>query len=75
MVGATVVVVLVDVVDFEVVDVVVVLDVVVEVEVVEVVVVVGGVAPVVVKADGGMIVSCPPLRDHASMKQVPPPPS
>jgi hypothetical protein len=29
----------------------------------------------VVKADGGMIVSCPPLRDHASMKQVPPPPS
>ena len=61
-------VVLVDVVDVEVVDVVDVVE-------VEVVVVVGVVAPVVVKADGGMIVSCPPLRDHASMKQVPPPPS
>jgi len=75
VVGATVVVVLVDVVDVEIVDVVVVVDVVVEVEVVEVevVVVVGGVAPLVVNADGGTIVSCSPLRDHASMKQVPPP--
>ncbi len=64
--GARVVVVLVDVVDVEVVDVVVVVE-------VEVVVVVGVVAPLVVNADGGTIVSSPPLRDHASMKQVPPP--
>ena len=74
-----VVVVLVEVVVWGACVVVVVVEVVVEVLVVLVVVEVvvddvgGDMLPLVVNADGGTIVSWPPLSDQASMKQVPPP--